>query len=511
MTVSSIRFLLVLGLASQPGAAEPFGIRVVDDQTGRGVPLVELETTNHLCFHTDSAGWVAFDEPGLMNTRVFFHIQSHGYEYPADGFGYRGTALDVKPGGRVTLKIKRRNLAERLYRITGQGVYVHSERLRIKPPIKQPQINGLVMGQDSTQVAILGERIFWTWGDTARPRYPLGHFGTAGATSHLPQAGGLDPAVGIDLEYLVDANGFSRPLFSKETPGAMIWIHGVFALEDDKQRPRMITHYAKMKSLGERLAHGLAVFDEESQHFVPLIKLPSNARLYPRGHAFRARDDDVEYLYFADPYPLIRVRADWASATDPTQYQAWTPLKTESDLDLQAPALDRDKDGQLHYAWRYDTALVDMPAQKKLQQQGSIGRDEGWIQTVDVETGDRIDLHRGSVRWNDYRQKWIMIANEVGGKSSYLGEVYYLEADRPLGPWRRAKKILTHDKYSFYNPVHHDFFDQQDGRIIYFEGTYATTFSAAKVPTPRYEYNTIMYCLDLSDPRLRTAKTDDGQ
>ena len=38
-------------------------------------------------------------------------------------------------------------------------------------------------------------------------------------------------------------------------------------------------------------------------------------------------------------------------------------------------------------------------------------------------------------------------------------------------------KVVTHDRYSFYNPVHHPFFDQAGGRIIYFEGTYATTFS----------------------------------
>ena len=36
-------------------AGEPFGIRVVDGASGRGVPLVELETVNHIRFVTDSA------------------------------------------------------------------------------------------------------------------------------------------------------------------------------------------------------------------------------------------------------------------------------------------------------------------------------------------------------------------------------------------------------------------------------------------------------------------------
>src|SRR5262249_12799355 len=40
------------------------------------------------------------------------------------------------------------------------------------------------------------------------------------------------------------------------------------------------------------------------------------------------------------------------------------------------------------------------------------------------------------------------------------------------------------------------------GRIIFFEGTYTTTFSRNDDPTPRYDYNQVMYRLDLSDRRL---------
>ena len=66
-----------------------FEIQVVDQATGRGVPLVELRTVNDIRYHTDSAGRVAFDEPGLINQRVFFHVSSHGYEFAKDGFGYQ--------------------------------------------------------------------------------------------------------------------------------------------------------------------------------------------------------------------------------------------------------------------------------------------------------------------------------------------------------------------------------------------------------------------------------------
>ncbi len=95
---------------------------------------------------------------------------------------------------------------------------------------------------------------------------------------------------------------------------------------------------------------------------------------------------------------------------------------------------------------------------------------------LDVDSGKPVRLHRGSVNWNAYRQKWIMIAGEQGG-TSLLGEIWYAEApapDRALAP---RKKIVTHDQYSFYNPVQHAFFDQDGGRVIYFEGTYTTSFS----------------------------------
>ena len=45
-------------------------------------------------------------------------------------------------------------------------------------------------------------------------------------------------------------------------------------------------------------------------------------------------------------------------------------------------------------------------------------------------------------------------------------------------------------------------FDQDGGRLIYFEGTYTHTFSGNDNATPRYDYNQIMYRLDLADPRL---------
>lgn len=95
----------------------PFRIKIVDRATGRGVPLVEVETTGGIRFVSDSAGIVAFDEPGLLGTKLWFEVRSHGYTMPADGFGFRGVTLDTRPGSKARIEIDRVNLAERLYRL----------------------------------------------------------------------------------------------------------------------------------------------------------------------------------------------------------------------------------------------------------------------------------------------------------------------------------------------------------------------------------------------------------
>lgn len=90
-----------------------------------------------------------------------------------------------------------------------------------------------------------------------------------------------------------------------------------------------------------------------------------------------------------------------------------------------------------------------------------------------------------------------MIFTQYGGESSLLGEVWYSESPSPTGPWTTAKKIATHHQYSFYNPKIHPEFSDPDGKVLYFEGTYTTSFSGNPSPTPRYEYNQILYRLDL--------------
>ncbi|MEX0711918.1 MAG: hypothetical protein WD278_06190, partial [Pirellulales bacterium] len=154
---------------ADPQAGKYFRITIVDEATGRGVPLVELTSVNGLRLVTDSQGIAAFHEPGLMGRRVFFQIESHGYEFPKDGFGFRGKAFDVTEGGQAEASIKRLNVAERLYRVTGAGIYRDSLLVGEEAPIERPLLNAQVFGSDSVVTALYGGKLWWFWGDTNRP------------------------------------------------------------------------------------------------------------------------------------------------------------------------------------------------------------------------------------------------------------------------------------------------------------------------------------------------------
>ena len=495
-------------------ARRPFVIEVVDAATGRGVPLIELETTGGIRYVTDSKGIVAFDEPGLLGETVFFHVRGHGYEFPADGFGFRGRRLDTKPGGRARIEVRRINVAERLYRITGHGIYRDSILAGEPVPTRRPALNAQVIGSDSVFTAIFRGKIWWFWGDTSRVSYPLGNFHTTGATSELPGRGGLDPSVGVDLDYFTGDDGFARPM-AKLPGNGPTWISGTVVLRDPSGAERLFAHYVKIRNQPgggfETDRNGIAELDPETARFEHVSDFP-DSDLFPHGgHAFIATEDGVEWVYLADPYPVIRVRADPASYSDPASYEAFTCLapgvthakvRRKDGNGEAAIAIDRDASGKVRWGWKRGTAPVRGEAQEKLIRSGLLERSETPFALRDVDTGKAVVAFRGSVYFNDYRKRWVMIAGEGFGSSSVLGEIWYAEADRPLGPWLWARKIITHDRYSFYNPKHHPFFDEDGGRRIYLEGTYTESFSGNPVRTPRYDYNQILYRLDLDDPRV---------
>ena len=100
---------------------------------------------------------------------------------------------------------------------------------------------------------------------------------------------------------------------------------------------------------------------------------------------------------------------------------------------------------------------------------------------------------------------------ESFGKPSSFGELWYAEAENPLGPWGPAIKILSHENYTFYNPRIHPEFTEPDSPVLLFEGTYTMQFANKPAITPRYDYNQILYRLDLDDPALIKAQASQHQ
>ncbi len=231
-----------------------------------------------------------------------------------------------------------------------------------------------------------------------------------------------------------------------QDPGP-VWIDCLLTVKDNSGHEWLVAHYVCMKGLDAMTEHGLIIFNDDTQQFDRLVQFNKKDR--PCGPPSRAVHVG-DYFYFVAPFATMRVKATLADLKNQDSYESLSADQTVTDVDSRKP----------------------------------------------------VKLQSGSINWNTYRKKWILIAVQKYGESSYLGEVWYSEADNVTGPWRWAKKILTHNRYGFYNPKHHPFFDQENGRLIYFEGTYSERYEKRSLPTPRYDYNQIMYRLDLADPRL---------
>ncbi|MBP7950628.1 MAG: hypothetical protein KA004_13330 [Verrucomicrobiales bacterium] len=479
-------------LAWQVPAAETtalFGIRVVDEQTGRGIPLIELRTVNDIRLVTDNAGWIAFDEPGLMGREVWFYLSHHpGYTKEKDGFGYTGARFKMQPGGRATLKLKRTNVAERIGRLTGQGLFRHCERLGEPCPLPNLNASG-VMGQDSVQATPWNNRIFWLWGDTNLPGYPLGNFQTTAATTPAHP----DPEKGLAFEYFMDPKKPEtvRHMMPVKEPGA-VWLFGLTALPGTGGKDALLAHWGRHKGLEPPESQGIAVFNEATGVFENRTTLDGKETWrFPRGNSVVVEEAGARWLAFASPFLHARVSPSVPDALAPEKYEAlvFDPSSGE-------------------WVWQREKPPTTQEEETRLLKDGRMQPERAKYQITDAATGEPVLVHGASVRWNAWRKRFILIALQKGTRNapSFLGEVWYAESTSAFGPWRKAVKIASHPRYSYYNPVHHSFLDAEDGKIIYFEGTYSLEFSGNPLAPARYDYNQLMYRLDLSDPRLEAAR-----
>jgi hypothetical protein len=292
----------------------------------------------------------------------------------------------------------------------------------------------------------------------------------------------------------------------------VVWLFGLVVLPDETGRERMLAYYQRRQGMGAILEDGFVAYNDEKEQFEKLKGVPLNPTVFPQGFPFRAAGGDgVEYIYFSAPYPALRVKADWKSYLDLSSYESYTCLKPGSaETDKENAVLDRDASGKLVWAWKKNAAPLNPKVQDEWVKAGRMRVEESPFRLKDANTEKPVLLSNCSCCWNRYRQRYIMIASEVNG-ATMLGEVWYGESDHPEGPWTKARKIITHankpgDAHDFYNPVQHSFFDRDGGRVIYLEGSYVNTFSGNPHTTPYYEYNQIMYRLDLADPRLGAVR-----
>jgi len=507
--------MLVLGLNSFSGfawAQSYYTIEVVDSATGRGVPMVEV-STNGQSFYTDSNGIIAFDEPGLMNQSLPFDFKSYGYANTSQ-------SLTTLYGNLSQIQTTRINRAERLYRATGANIYYDSVEVGQSVPISNPISNANIMGQDSVQAAVYNNQAYWFWGDSLYENGGGigGNYFTSGATSQLPGQGGLNPSQGIDYTYYEDALGQTRPMFPQyQSTGRPVWVDGLFTVEDNTGQERLLTHFVNVQSLFPTfvlLEQGLAQLNDATGRFdkiqdygvPPVQQWGTGPPIMPAGHSFRHTTGGEDYIYFGENYPSIRVRDNWDDVNDITKWEAFTPLQENMRYNAANPPLELDNLGNPIYGWKKNTDPLGTEIFEEMVANGHLNRTDAPVGLVDFESGANVKLHRSSVNWNEYRGKWIMIGNESGGNGSFLGEVWYAEAPSPEGPWKNAIKVVTHGdpnsdldgSYSFYNPTHLPFLDEDGGRLIHFHGTYSTNFFDSAPATPDYEYNQIAYRLDLS-------------
>ncbi len=449
-----------LAFAFRPTAAPLPGpycrIEVTEKGSGWPVPLVELRTTHLARFITDNAGVIAFDLPELMGRETWFNVSSPGYEVPKDGFGYRGIRLTPEPGKTLKIVVNRTIIAKRLGRLTGGGLFGESQKTGHDLDWRESGI----LGCDSVQNAVHRGKLFWAFGDTTMPHYPLGIFDMSSATTAIQPLQTFEPPLRLKLDYFTDEKGVPRGV-AKMPGSGPTWVSGYVSLPDKTGAHRLVGCYVKIKPPLEAYECGLCVWNDEAARFDRLRVIWTKSAEKPRPPptpegqpAFWRDAQGTEWILFGNPLPVLRC---------PASFEAWQDSAT----------------------W------------EKLAPQTNL---------ISAAEGKTVKPHSGSIAWNTFRKRWVTVFMEAFGKPSAFGELWYAEAEAPTGPWGKTVKVLSHENYTFYNPRLHPEFTPPSSPILIFEGTYTLQFANRPEPTPRYEYNQILYRLDLDDPALKPAQ-----
>ena len=486
----------VLVCSALPAAGDqlptaPFVLQFVDAATGRPVPLVEVEAFNGLRLVSDNLGHIAITEPDLLCSRLRLVIRGNGYRYPQfDLLGERAVSLQYEPGICQQIKLERTAAAERLYRITGAGRYRDSMLAGVHDKTIDNRLIGNVIGLDSAIPVRWHRRLFCFWGDTL-------------CTDRLNLSGsgaiiepGRSPEVPPEIQYFLDKEGYSSPIFDTGSPG-FVWIEAVLPLNYGRHGEVLAARYVKHKTLEEAVETGFAIFRLSQGKFTILRRFKSG-RQHKSAHAVPIVQSEKP-RWAIQPWEITE--PELKSFMNPDSYLNYSCLekadkKAELQIEGRQYRVRRDRSGRPLFSWVQGGVPCHPSQQKILRQAGLLKRDESWLQLTEVGSGKTSPDFSGSISWNNFRKRWVMISQ------GHTGEIWYAESDTFAGPWLYARRVVEHDTYNFYNPVHHRWFDRNGGQTIYFEGTYTSFFTRDGYKTPRADYNQVMYRLDLSHPHL---------
>jgi len=487
-----------------------FRVDVVDDETGIGVPLVLLRTNNYLEYFSDSAGRVAFFEPGMMNTSVWFSVLADGYELNVrktkGAYSYNapydsGFVVNTRVGaGPAIVYMTRKQHAERVYRLTGGGLYRDS--VLTGAPIPETVADRALIdplsgstGQDTLHLVNLNAtHVMYFFGDTVCPRSARQNncnakgMYTVAAVSDLGNDSRAEyqPSQPPRLKYIADSNHDApHPIAPIAPLSQNTWIAGVFMGIDDGDAASGRDNYssdvlfaAYFKNPGDgaspgQAKQGMAIWNASARQMEALgSPWPRNASLSLNGaHAVQvispadAAKGFEAYAWFVNGYVTSRVLAK-ASAV--ARYERFEHLP--------------------------------MPA----------------MPTVSCNT----------VNWNAWAKRYLCLGDnriDDGGIFLFGGPVPITIAwsHDLLGPYVNATEIIAHNASgaSCYNGLHMPHMDMEGGRVVHVACTYTAMWSNTdKDPNlwssclfginshqgcspvvPRYEYNNIVSRIDLQN------------
>ena len=544
-----------------------FKITIVDGVTGRGVPLVQLRTSNYISWYSDSAGVVAFDEPGMLGMAVYFVVLTDGYEIVASAVlpntpgSEPGVLLRTVGGDSATITLRRTQPAERLYRLTGGGLYRDTLLTGGAAPVKEPQISkSSSIGQDSLMAIPFKKQVFWCFGDTECPAGPrdtdcqhYGRFTNCAVTVRSVGNGSVPPS----LDYFVSKNSRApgglgsdgRPndaLLKLWNPGSFVhpkamlagpqgqiynqssWIGSMTVTKDAAGNDDALWVTYVCPWGGPDKIFGVAKWSEAQQVFLPEQGAAQKLR-YSGAQVVQTlspADKAAGFIYYASAFAMSRVPANSSSIVNPSLYEYFSPCSAgasgcKSKMSAASWGWKKSNlDGGLSGVG-YFNPTAELGAIKA----GLLPRAAARMQVHDKAHpfGGSLVLSRGSVNWNAHRSKYVLIAEQAQlnraaplGASRH-GEIFYCESSSITGPWTACTSVITHNQtgMSCYNPMQLAWLDEYGGARVYIACTFTAMASSTggktdrscraddyggvdcAVAVPRYEYNNLVFGLDV--------------